>query len=283
MEIEDCLEMLRERVSLQEVQEVSLAGACGRVLAETVCSDIDVPPFQRSAMDGYAVRAADLESITGTHSAEGNSFVELSVKGRLLAGDYEEIPYEPGTAVRVMTGAFVPEGYDAVVRQEDTDYGEETVKVFAPVKAFQNYCRAGEDIRQGDVTAERGTRLSPVHIGLLAETGRAKVLVYRPVRAASLCTGSELVRVGEPLGKGKIYNNISYILETAIRRDGLEVSFVQLCTDQEALLAEKLQEALKAADIVITTGASRQCCRSWERRFCSGGPVFSRGRPPRPA
>ncbi len=255
LEIEDCLAMLLERVGLQEVQEVSLAEACGMVLAETVCADINVPPFQRSAMDGYAVCAADLERIAEADSAERDSFVELRVKGRLLAGDYEEIPYEKGTAVRVMTGAFVPEGYDAVVRQEDTDYGEETVKVFAPVKPFQNYCKAGEDIRLGDVAAERGTRLSPVHIGLLAEIGRAKVSVYRPVRVAILCTGSELARVGEPLGKGRIYNNISYILEAAIRREGLQVSYTQLCADQEALLADKLTEALEAADIVITTGA----------------------------
>ncbi|MDE7269373.1 MAG: molybdopterin molybdotransferase MoeA, partial [Acetatifactor sp.] len=211
LEIEDCLAMLLERVSLQEVQEVSLAQACGMVLAETVCSDIDVPPYQKSAMDGYAVCAADLESISEARPAAEDSFVELKVKGRLFAGDYEEIPYEKHTAVRVMTGAFVPEGYDAVVRQEDTDYGEETVKVFASVKPYQNYCKAGEDIRRGDVVAERGTRLTPVHIGLLAETGRANIRVYRPVRVAILCTGSELARVGEPLGKGKIYNNISYI------------------------------------------------------------------------
>ncbi|MDE6014917.1 MAG: molybdopterin molybdotransferase MoeA [Acetatifactor sp.] len=255
LEIEDCLAMLLERVSLQEVQEVSLAQACGMVLAETVCSDIDVPPYQKSAMDGYAVCAADLESISESQTAAEDSFVELKVKGRLLAGDYEEIPYEKHTAVRVMTGAFVPEGYDAVVRQEDTDYGEETVKVFAPVKPFQNYCKAGEDIRRGDVVAERGTRLNPVHIGLLAETGRANIRVYRPVRVAILCTGSELARVGEPLGKGKIYNNISYILEAGIRREGLQVSFVELCADEEELLLQKLQEALEAADIVITTGA----------------------------
>lgn len=270
-EIEECLARLMERAILQGTQEVSLEEACGMVLAETVYADIDVPPNPRSAMDGYAVRAADLAGLVEESSAAGEthsgvsrgsnpdsgktSGVRLRVKGRLLAGDYEEIPYEERTAVRVMTGAYVPEGYDAVVRQEDTDYGEEEVQVFAAVLPFQNYAKAGEDIRKGDVVAEQGCRLRPVHIGLLAEVGRAKVLVRRPLRAAILCTGTELVRAGEPLEKGKIYNNISYILASGIRREGLQVSFWQLCPDEEELLLEKLREALSAADIVITTGA----------------------------
>lgn len=249
-EIEECLAMLMERAALQETQEVALEEACGMVLAETVYADIDVPSCPRSAMDGYAVRAADLECLV--EKAPG---VRLRVKGRLLAGDYAEIPYEEHTAVRVMTGAYVPEGYDAVVRQEDTDYGEKEVNVFAAVKPFQNYAKAGEDIRKGAVVAEQGCRLRPVHLGLLAEIGRDKVLVRRPVRVAILCTGTELTRVGEPLEKGKIYNNISYILGAGIRREGLQVSFLQLCEDEEEVLLEKLQEALAAADIVITTGA----------------------------
>ncbi len=249
LEIEECLAMLLERTAPQEPQEIPIEDACGMVLAETVCAGIAVPPYPKSAMDGYAVRAADLEGASREHP------VRLNVKGELLAGDYEEIPYEKDAAVRIMTGAFVPAGYDAVVRQEDTDYGEGSVSVYAGVKPFQNYCMAGEDIRRGDEVVRQGTRLGPVHIGLLAGVGRDRVLVYRPVRVAILCTGTELCEAGKPLGKGKIYNNISYILAAGIRREGLKVTSMEICTDEEDIFAGKLEEALAVADIVITTGA----------------------------
>lgn len=248
-EIEECLERMRQETSLQEVQEVSMEEAVGCVLAETIYSGMSVPPFPKSAMDGYAVRAKDLAG------ASKDNPVTLQVQGELLAGDYEEIPYKAMSAVRVMTGAFVPEGYDAVVKQEDTDYGEEQVSVYTETKPYMNYCKVGEDIRQGDVVVAQGTRLSPVHIGLLAGVGKDRVKVYRPVRVAIICTGTELCEAGSPLPKGKIYNNISHILAAGIRREGLQVISRQLCADEELILTEKLKEALAVADIVITTGA----------------------------
>lgn len=248
-EIEDCLALLSARARVQEIITLPIEQVCGTVLAETVRAEMSVPPYPKSAMDGYAVRAADLEGVSEEHPAE------LKVKGQLLAGDYEEIPCEKNTAIRVMTGSFVPDGYDAVVRQEDTDYGEESVTVYTSAKPYGNYCKVGEDIRCGDVVVEEGTRLKPVHIGLLAEIGRDRVAVYRPVRVAILCTGTELSELGKPLKKGQIYNNISYMLASAIRQEGLEVVFQEICADEEALLARKLQEALDAADLVITTGA----------------------------
>ena len=248
-EIEECLEMMLRETGLQKVQTVSIEEAAGCVLAETVCANMSVPPFPKSAMDGYAVRAADLWGATKDEP------VVLQVKGELLAGDYEEIPYTAMSAVRVMTGAFIPEGYDVVVRQEDTDYGEEEVSVYVQAKPYMNYCKVGEDICEGDVVVAQGTRLRPVHIGLLAEVGCSNVLVYRPLEVAILCTGSELCEAGEPLPKGKIYNNISHILAAGIRKEGLKVTYRQLCADEEAVLEEKLTEALEAADVVITTGA----------------------------
>ncbi len=233
----------------QQIQEVSIEEACGCVLAESVYSDMSVPPFPKSAMDGYAVRAQDLEG-----ASQANPVV-LQVQGELLAGDYEEISYMEGTAVRVMTGAYVPEGYDAVVKQEDTDYGADKVSVYTETKPYMNYCKVGEDICEGDVVVKQGTRLTPVHIGLIAGVGQNVVKVYRPVRVAIICTGTELCEAGEPLPKGKIYNNISHILAAGIRREGLQVVFRQTCVDEEAILTEKLREALEIADVVITTGA----------------------------
>ena len=248
LEIEDCLHMLMQHAAVQPVVEVPLSEACGMVLAQDVSAEINVPSYPRSAMDGYAVRADDLAGISREHPAR------FLVKGKLMAGDYEEIPYEEKTAIRVMTGGFIPAGYDAVVRQEDTDYGEDVVEIYTSVKPFMNYCKIGEDIQKGQVLLAARTRLTPLHIGLLAEVGMEKVKVFRPIRTAILCTGSELLQVGQPLQPGKIYNNISYILASAIRREGLEVSTVEICEDEEALLMRKLQEALEASDFVITTG-----------------------------
>jgi molybdopterin molybdotransferase len=247
-EIEECQALLLDNAVSQTVQEVDISDACGMVLAETVCSDMPLPPYPKSAMDGYAVCAADLQG-----AAKDNP-VRLKVKGELLAGDYEEIPYEKGTAVRIMTGAFVPAGYDAVVRQEDTDYGESEVCVCVTAKPFSNYCKVGEDIQKGDVVVKQGTRLGPVHIGLLAGIGRARIRVYRPVQVAILSTGTELARVGQPLDKGKIYNSIAYLLAAGIRREGLQVVSVQNCADEEQLMTQQLTHALEIADLVITTG-----------------------------
>lgn len=249
-EIEDCLAMLLEEASVQNIQdvEVGITHACGRVLAETVYADIPLPPYSKSAMDGYAVKAEDLQGVSRENP------ITLKVRGQLLAGDYEEIPYEKNTAVRVMTGAFVPEGYDAVVRQEDTDYGESEVRIFTSVRAYDNYCKVGEDIPEGTVVVECGTRLSPVHIGLLAGVGRDKVKVRGLLNVAVISTGTELVAAGQPLAKGKIYSSVSNILAASMRQEGIQIDFCEICPDEEEILAAKLNEAIEKSDIIITTG-----------------------------
>jgi molybdopterin molybdotransferase len=153
-----------------------------------------------------------------------------------------------------MTGAYVPEGFDAVIRQEDTDYGMENVEIYHAVTAFQNYCKVGEDIEKGQKIVAAGTKLTPLHIGLLASVGCGKVEVVSPVTVAILSTGTELCAVGETLAPGKIYNNIAYILQAAIRREGFRVVSAEICKDDEELLEEKLKELAQRAEIVITTG-----------------------------
>lgn len=252
-EIEETLDRILQALKVQEetgrrIQSVPLEDACGCVLAETVCAEISVPSFPKSAMDGYAVRAADLEN------ACAEKPVVLSVQGELFAGEYKEFSFKPATAVRVMTGAYVPEGYDAVVRQEDTDYGMEEVSVYTGIKPYMNYCKAGEDIREGENVVLQGTKLTPVHLGLLAGIGRRNVKIYCPLKVAIISTGSELCEVQEPLAPGKIYNNISCIFAAGIRREGLEVVYSCLCPDEEERLAGQLEDALQQADVVITTG-----------------------------
>lgn len=252
MEIEECLDRLLAQAdagrSEKKTEWVSIEQAQGMVCAHDVCSDMMVPPFPKSAMDGYAVRAEDI------YSASEENPVRLRVLGELCAGDYQEYCYEPDTAVRVMTGAYVPEGFDAVIRQEDTDYGMENVEIYHAVTAFQNYCKVGEDIEKGQKIVAAGTKLTPLHIGLLASVGCGKVEVVSPVTVAILSTGTELCAVGETLAPGKIYNNIAYILQAAIRREGFRVVSAEICKDDEELLEEKLKELAQRAEIVITTG-----------------------------
>lgn len=250
MEIEECLGYLLGAVNtIEEVEKVHITRCHGRILGEDAVAKMMVPPFPKSAMDGYAVRALDVEGASKTGP------VRLKVAGELLAGDYKQISYERGTAVRVMTGSYIPEGYDAVIRQEDTDYGETEVNIYESVPPFANYCRVGEDIREGDTVIKKNTRLSSVHVGLLASLGIEWVNVRRAAQTAIISTGTEVAKVGEALLPGKIYNSTAYMLAADIQREGLLVGSMETCADEEELLLAEIKSALEHADFVITTGA----------------------------
>ena len=175
MQIEECLGRILDRIQPSENTEyVQMEETiCGRILAEDILAKRNVPAFPRSAMDGYAVHSEDVSDASREVPAV------LKVQGELCAGDVplNGADYGRGTAVRIMTGAYVPEAYDAVVMQENTDYGMEQVQIFSPVKAYQNYCKVGEDIGEGAVLAGKGTRITPAHMeklkaeitGVLAE------------------------------------------------------------------------------------------------------------------
>lgn len=250
LEIEECLLRLLEALNpIEETESVHITECHGRILTEDVAAGMMVPSFPKSAMDGYAVRASDVE-----HASKKNP-VRLKVLGELLAGDYKEILYEKNTAVRVMTGSYVPEGFDAVVRQEDTDYGEAEVCVYETVKPYDNYCRVGEDIQKGDIVIKQNTRISSVHVGLLASLGIEYITVRKSAKTAIISTGTEVMQVGQALTPGKIYNSTAYMLAADIRREGLLVGDMKTCADDEERLAAAVKSALKDADFVITTGA----------------------------
>ena len=247
--IEECRDRLLSCLQKQKAVMYPLLKAGGMVLAEDMISSMDLPPFPKSAMDGYAVRAEDLAGADREHP------VVLRVQGELLAGDYKEISYQPGTAVRVMTGAYVPEGYNAVVRQEDTDYGEEQVTVYASLKPYRNYCMIGEDLKKGDLVLQKNARLNPLAIASLAGVGVYEVPVYEPVRVAVISTGSEITDPGEELQPGHIYNSNAPMLAAAVgSHKGMEVVMCCVIPDQEELLEAGLKEAVEKADFVITTG-----------------------------
>lgn len=249
IEIEEGIQFFeKELMPKKKTMTVSLKEAAGKVLAKDLEASFPVPHFPKSAMDGYAVYHGDVES------ASLDNPVKLRVVCEICAGDYTELEYMPGTAVRVMTGGYIPTDYTAVVKQEDTDYGEETVLIYNSIKEYQNYCKIGEDIQKGSKVLEAGTYLKPVHIGLLASLGIEKIEVIEPVKVAIISTGSELLQIGEKLSPGKIYNSISHILSASIKKAGFTVVSSEICRDDKELLEEAIKKAAATADAVITTG-----------------------------
>ena len=262
--IEQALEaFLTDCTCVAAAEKVPLLQAMNRVLAEDIKAPFSVPSFPKSAMDGYAVRALEVAEASTEHP------VMLRVIGERLAGEsirfsesmagYEYHGMEsmgPGTAIRIMTGAEIPSAYDAVVREEDTDYGEAQVQIFHGVKQFQNYCAVGEDIREGDIVIPKGTRLGRIEIGTLASLGFATVPVRRKLNIKILSTGTELVDVSmkAPLPAGKIYNSIAYMLEASLLSSGFDANHV-ICEDEEAEITAAIRSAIEGtADVIITTG-----------------------------
>ena len=256
MTIENAISsLLAEVTPVPEREQVSLCCAKGRVLAEDVRAPFSVPHFPKSAMDGYAVYAEDVKEATPENPAK------LTVTGEILAGD-DPAPVSPGsrgTAVRIMTGGAVPEGYDAVVKQEDTDYGETEVTIFHGVSSYMNYCKVGEDISEGSVVLPKGRRIGRVEAGVLASLGISFVNVVRPIRVSVLSTGSELYELSSDRGDsshppvGKIYNSIAYTLSASLPAAGFTVDS-GICTDDTEEIQCRMEEALSKSDIVITTG-----------------------------
>jgi molybdopterin molybdotransferase len=229
-------------------REVALLEAAGCLLAEDVVSEIDMPRFDNSSMDGYAVRAAELAS------AGPDSPVALPVLGDIPAGHAEALVLEPGTALRIMTGAPLPAGADAVVPVEWTDGGTSQVLSRRAPAAGQYVRRSGEDVRSGETVIQVGARLSPRHIALLAAVGRDRVLVKPRPLVLVMPTGSELVPPGKALGPGQIHDSNGYGLIAAARELGVDAEHGGVIDDDPESVTRMLAEAALRADLVITTG-----------------------------
>ncbi len=217
------------------------------MLAEAVRSDRDVPPFTNSAMDGYAVRADD------TRSASAEQPVRLDVLGEIRAGVAPPTSVRASTALRIMTGAVMPEGADAVVRVEDTGEREGRVDVRVAVAAGTSVRRAGSDIHRGDLLAERGRVVTPGMIGVLASAGRTSVRAIRRPRVMMLTTGDELRDAGESLGPGQITNTNRYSLRAALEEAGAEVIDAGVARDERNDLNDRFKAAADT-DLVVSTG-----------------------------
>jgi molybdopterin molybdotransferase len=253
LSIPEAWERMLSRLSPLPAEVVPLGEALGRTLAEAVPAPIDHPPWDNSAMDGYAVRAADIEG------ASAERPVPLVVVDDIPAGSAPTRPIGAGEAARIMTGAPVPEGADTVVRVEHTDGGVRTVLVHSNADAHRNIRPRGEDVRAGAVVLEAGSALAPGAIGLLAMVGRREVRVHRRPRVAILATGDELVgpeRFGEVLAGRRIADSNSPMLEALLRAAACEPVPLGIAADDRASLRAHLERARGADALITTAGAS---------------------------
>ena len=225
-----------------------LADAEGRVLAEDVTAAVALPPFDNSSMDGYAVRAADVAG------ASQESPVILRVTGEIAAGDIGAYRLMPGTAMRILTGAQVPAGADAVVPVEWTNDSSTEVAIYLPADVGNAIRRAGGDAAEGETLLTAGTRLRPMHIAVAASAGRKAVSVRPQPRVVVLSTGDELTEPGTPLVPGQIWDSNSYMIAAAAREAGAVAYRRSGVPDDPSGVLPALEEQLVRADLLVTTG-----------------------------
>ncbi len=229
-------------------EEAVLLEAYNRVLNEDVVSTLDIPPFNRSTMDGYAVKAED------TFEADENTPATLKVSGAVNIGEPPNVKVGKGEAVEIVTGAPIPEGADAVVMIEDTQREDADLQVFGAVTSGENVMKKGSDLKKGVLVLKKGVVLGSSEIGVLAALGLTKVKVLKIPMVVVISTGAEVTEPGKPLPPGKIYDINAYSISTAVIESGGKPVYFGVVPDDKAALAKAMQTAVASADMVITSG-----------------------------
>jgi len=248
LKVNEAIELILAEIKTLGVETVDISDSAGRVLAEDIIAGRGNPPWDNSAMDGYALQSADVAE------ASEESPVTLKVLYDLPAGGVPAGPIGPGEAVRIMTGAPTPEGADAVVMVERTrKAGDNAVEILVPARHGANIRKEGEDFATGDTVINAGSLIRPAEILMLATIGRAKVPVYRRPRVAVVSTGDELVDIDTPPAPGKITNSNGYALASLARETGAECVNLGIAPDDREVLNEKFTEAA-GYDCIISSG-----------------------------
>jgi molybdopterin molybdotransferase len=246
--LEAALTILLEKTQVEEKTRIPLAEGYQRVLAENIVAEMDFPPFDRSPLDGYAVRMVDVQQASLVQP------VLLTQIDDVPAGSWPSKRVESGQATRIMTGAKIPEGADAIIRLEALEVDQDIVRIFAPADGT-TICRQGEEIRNGEIVLHQGTVLRDGALGLLAMLGQAQPLVYAQPTVAILATGTELISVNQPLSPGKIRNSNNYMLMAKVREAGCQPLLLGQVSDDIELIEEKLTSH-KGIRMYITTGGA---------------------------
>jgi len=248
VDVSDVLAMLQNRLQLLDVEQVSISAAAGRVLAQSVTSSMAVPYFDRSAMDGYALRGEE------TFGASPYNPLEFRLIGESRPGKPFSGSVGPGNAVRIMTGAPIPQGADAVLMAEMAESDDKVLRVFEPVPPGRHISRQGEDIAAGSLVLDAGRRLRPQDAGLLSAIGLSQVNVVRQPVVQIIVTGDELLPPGSAPTGGMIADSNSVMLEALVRRDGGLPQKQDIVPDRADAVQQALRES--AADVLLVSGGS---------------------------
>lgn len=248
LDIKCALEMLISRSKVNDLITIDLMNSYGYILGEDIFSPLSIPPFNRSPLDGFAARATDIAA------AHKENPVSLKVIDFVPAGKPSTLTLTHNAAMRIMTGAKIPQGADVVIPFEQTEFTEEAVTVFKNYKPNSNISFMGEDIEQGDKVLSKGDKIDAAQIGILASIGKSAVKVHKKPKIAIMSTGDELVDLDSPLKDGQIRNSNSYTIAALVRKLGAEPLIVKACADGLETTKVAIKEALSYSDMIITTG-----------------------------
>jgi molybdopterin molybdotransferase len=247
IQVDEARELILSKIQFKGVEKISINECLGRILMEDIVAKRNNPPLDNSAMDGYALIAEDIQS------ASPENPVKLQVADEVAAGYTSEKVLQAGEAFRIMTGAPIPKGADAVIMQEDTDKSGDAVLVKDKAEVGENIRLAGEDVREGEVVIQKGAPINPAHIGMMAVVGRSQVFVSQRPKVAILSTGDEILDLDEHAEGPCIYNSNGYMLSAQIRSAGGIPCYLGIAKDTEEDLMEKFRWALEC-DLVVSSG-----------------------------
>jgi len=248
VEFSEAVKLLSERVSAAGMEEVDLKYSYGRILGSDIYAGEDIPSFDRSPYDGYAFRAADTEGASEDHP------VTLKVIENIRAGQMPSKEVTGGTAIRLMTGAPLPEGADTICKYEDTDFTDTTVSIKKNYRAGDNIVKAGEDVKKGTQIVGKGCPVDPGIAGALSSLGQLSVTVYKKPLAGIISTGDEVVDPGEKPVPGKIRNSNRYTLEAALSKIGIDSVYLGHADDRVNDIRKLMEEGEERCDLIISTG-----------------------------
>lgn len=248
--VEEALRIVLEESKALECEEKDILSCLNKVLAEDIYSRDNLPPFDKSAMDGYAIKSED------TDAYEDRVSIKLEIVDLIKAGESSDKELKNVQAMKIMTGAPVPKGANAVIQIEKVEVREDTLYISEKVKNGCNVIKLGEEIKVGDIALRKGTLIRPTEIGVLASLGYSKIKVYRNPVVSILTTGDELVDINETPKFGQIRNSNEYSLKALIQNLGLEALCLGIVEDKKDVLKRKIKEALEKSDIVITSGGA---------------------------
>lgn len=249
IELEFALQIIGESIKqISSTEKIKIEDARCRIIEEDIYAPINQPPFNRSPLDGYALKSED------TVGASKSKPIRLKVINEIFAGGNINSSVKKNEAIRIMTGAEIPKGADCVIRQENTNYDMNEVEIYSELSKYENYCFVGEDVQKGSKLISKGEKLTYVHIGLLALMGITEVVVKRKPRIGVISTGDELINSGQPLSKGKIYDSNSVTISMRLLDFGCEIISSKIIGDEVQRVSEYINNIIDNIDVIITTG-----------------------------